>query len=95
MTVNLTKAPQSVTPYAAAKIVNAALLEAGVDRQLPPQMFYNYTTARVSKGKAPLIPTVEVDGKVQVSVDGLTGWLQKYITKAQTTAIAEETVAAE
>jgi len=82
----------SVTPYAAAKLANTFLAEQGIDKVLPPQMFYNYTTARVSKGKAPLIPTVTVDGKVQIEVKGFGEWLQKYTTKL--TAKVEESVEA-
>jgi hypothetical protein len=79
----------SVSPYAAAKIANAALLEAGVNKVLPAQMFYNYTTARIRAGKASLIPTVEVGGKVEITLEGLTAWLGKYLPK-QGVELAEE-----
>jgi hypothetical protein len=71
----------NLTPYAAAKLVNAALIEAGIEKVLPPQMFYNYTTARVNKGKTPLIPTTEVDGKIFIADTDLAVWLQKYVAK--------------
>lgn len=67
----------TMTPYAAAKIVNAALLEHGLDIQIPPQMMYNYAR----KG---YIQTVEVDGRNQIVLEGekgLSEWLQKYLTK--------------
>lgn len=73
----------SLTPYAAAGAVNAALTEAGVSKEIPPQMMYNYTTARVRKGKAPLIP-VDVDketGKVSINEAGFVEWLQRYVKK--------------
>lgn len=68
----------SMTPYAASKIVNATLLEAGVEKVLPPQMFYNYTTARVNKGKVSLI---ELDGNNKITEEGLATWLEKYVAK--------------
>jgi hypothetical protein len=71
----------AITAYAAAELTNKALEEAGVDKRIPAQMIYNYTTARVRKDKKPLIPTVEVDGKVRVEVKGFTKWLQEYVQK--------------
>lgn len=68
----------SLTPYAACKIVNTLLEEAGVDKQLPPQMFYNYTTARINKGKAPFI---EVDENNKITEEGLKTWAEKYLAK--------------
>lgn len=68
----------SMTAYAAAKIVNAALTEAGVDKQIPPQMMYNYTTARLRKGKASFIA---VDKEGRITEAGLTEWLTKYLAK--------------
>jgi hypothetical protein len=61
----------NVTPYAAAKIVNAALAAAGVDKQLPPQMFYNYA-------KKGYIPT---DAAGKISPADLEAWLAKYLAK--------------
>jgi hypothetical protein len=68
----------SMTPYAAAKIVNAALLEANVEKVIPPQMMYNYTTARIRKGKAPFIKT---DAEGRITEAGLAEWLEKYLAK--------------
>jgi hypothetical protein len=83
----------SFSPFEAAKIVNAALKEQGLDKQLPPQMFYNYTKTATSTKKdgtksvrKPLIPTIEVDGRRRITQDVLTAWLQKYVTKLQTPA---------
>jgi len=59
-----------VSPYGAAKIVNAYLKEAGVDKILPPQMFYTY----VKKGYI-----TSVEGKVNAA--NLNEWLVKYLTK--------------
>lgn len=67
-----------MTAYAAAKIVNAALSEAGLDKQIPPQMMYNYTTARIRKGKAPFIAC---DKEGRITEAGLTEWLSKYLVK--------------
>ena len=77
--------PAYVTPYAAAKIVNAALAEAGIDKHIPPQMVYNYTTARVRKGKSPLGGLVMND-EGKVSLDSVQAWASKMITKAKANA---------
>ena len=67
-----------MTPYAAAKLVNQVLADAGLDKAIPPQMMYNYTTARISKGKAPLI---ECDAEGRITEEGLQTWLAKYLVK--------------
>jgi hypothetical protein len=66
-----------VSPYQAAKVVNGWLAADGVEKVLPPQMFYNYTTARIKKGKTPMIPVTE--GKI--STEDLRGWYVKYLAK--------------
>jgi hypothetical protein len=71
-----------LTPYGAAKVANQALKEAGIERVLPPQMFYNYTTARVRAGKNPLIAYTEKGG---VDRKALNEWVTKYIAKASVT----------
>ena len=75
---------QHITAYAAANLVNKALEESGIDKRIPPQMIYNYTTARVRKNKTPLIPIVQVEDKVFVEVKGFGEWLQKYLEKNRT-----------
>jgi hypothetical protein len=65
------------TPYAAAKVVNAALAEVGL-QAIPPQMMYNYTTARVNAGKEPLIAFTPEEG---IDRDALAAWIAKYIAK--------------
>lgn len=82
MSVNLTKTTTpvvTVTPYGAAKIVNELLKEKGIEKVLPPQMFYTY----VKKGYIP-----STDGKI-TSTD-LATWVEKYITKF-TTPVVETT----
>jgi hypothetical protein len=59
-----------LTPYAASKVVNSALSESGVDKVLPPQMFYNY----VKKGYI-----TSTDGRIHT--DDLQVWLVTYLTK--------------
>ena len=66
------------TPYAAAKVVNAALKEAGLDKKIPPQMMYNYTVARIKAGKAPFIAYDETNGVDRKSLDE---WTTKYVAK--------------
>jgi hypothetical protein len=67
-----------MTPYAAAKLVNAALEEAGLSKRIPPQMMYNYTKARVNAGKAPFIA---FDEKKGVDPKSLEEWTKKYVAK--------------
>jgi len=64
----------TMTPYAAAKTVNAALDGAGLDKKIPPQMMYNYA----AKG---YVETVLVDGKKRITSEGLQTWLVGYINK--------------
>jgi hypothetical protein len=76
--VEQTESAKPLTPYGAAKLVNAALEEAGVDKVIPPQMMYNYTMGRLNKGKEPFIgfePTKGVDR------ESLAEWIEKYVAK--------------
>jgi hypothetical protein len=66
-----------LTPYAAAKLVNVVLEEAGLPA-VPPQMLYNYTTNRINKDKQPLI---QFDKETGVDRDDLTRWVREYIVK--------------
>lgn len=80
-----------ISPYLAAKRVNVALAEAGVESTIPPQMMYNYTTAKVRAGKKPLI---EFDVEKGIVVKDFERWLKSYIEKkvAKATEVAEELV---
>jgi hypothetical protein len=69
-----------LTPYKAAKAVNEALKEAGIDKVVPPQMMYNYTSSRVNKGKKPLI---KFDIEKGVDQKDLERWTKSYIEKLQ------------
>ena len=75
-TANSTTAA-AFTPYGAAKFVNQVLTEAGLP-SIPPQMMYNYTTARLNKGKAPLI---KCDATGAITQESLLEWLAKYLVK--------------
>ena len=66
-----------VTPYAAHKLVNAELQEAGLP-SIRPQMMYNYTSGRVAQGKAPFIAFDEAKG---VDLEDLSRWTKKYVAK--------------
>jgi hypothetical protein len=77
---------EGLSPYEAAKVVNKWLADEGHDKKIPQQMLYNYTTARISKGKAPLIKatgTVGEDGKVhaKIKLEDLTEWYARYTAK--------------
>lgn len=74
----------SMTPYQAAKIVNARLVAEGIDKEIPPQMMYNYA-------KKNMIVSVLVEGRQRITQDGLQSWLTKYIAKlTKTTTQTEE-----
>jgi hypothetical protein len=66
-----------ITPYAAAKLVNEVLAEAGLP-PIPPQMMYNYTTNRLNKGKATLIAYTPETG---VDREDLVRWTKEYVQK--------------
>ena len=68
----------NLTPYAASKLVNKALEEAGLDARVPAQMMYNYTSARLNAGKAPLIGYTPENG---VDPASLAVWIESYVAK--------------
>jgi hypothetical protein len=72
----------SMTPYKAAKIVNAALVTEGIEKVIPPQMMYTYA----NKG---YVKSVTVDGKKRITKDGLDEWLVGYINKLTGKTIEE------
>ena len=78
---------KGMTPYAAAKVVNAALTEAGL-KEVPPQMLYNYTSARVNAGKEPFIKYDKKTNTVD-EVD-LQRWMKTYIEKRNAKLVAVE-----
>jgi len=94
--VDLANLPKGISPYLAAKVVNAALAEAGVLRQdgspkvIPPQMMYNYTIARVRASKKPYINTIVVDGKVLVDTAALAAWTKDYVRKQRALTLTAE-----
>ena len=75
-----------VTPYGAAKLVNAWLKRDGKrrGRPLPSQMFYSYTTGRRNKGNKAGIPNfvwhnAELDkDQVRIRIKDLKVWYTKY-----------------
>lgn len=70
---------QLVSPYAASKIVNKWLEEDGVQKKLPPQMFYQYTSAK----KAYIKVTLNEEGKRCVDEADLRDWYEtKYMRRA-------------
>jgi len=61
------------TPYAVAKVVNAALEEAGVERRIPPQMMYNYArNGLIVKGEK---------GRKEYTRDEVRAFVSAYVTK--------------
>jgi 2-keto-3-deoxy-6-phosphogluconate aldolase len=82
---------QILTPYGAAKIVNAELKANGIEKVLPPQMFYNYTTARLNKGKSPMIKFTFEGG---IDREDLARWTKAYIAKQGGATVADPEQAA-
>ena len=72
----------TMTPYTAAKIVNATLKSEGLRKEIPPQMMYNYA----SKG---YVETKIVDGKKRITEAGLQKWLVGYIAKLSGASVVE------
>lgn len=66
-----------LTPYGAATLANARLKEEGLPT-IPPQMMYNYTTAKLRAGKKPLIA---FDPETGVDRDAFGAWLERYVAK--------------
>jgi hypothetical protein len=60
----------NMTPYAACKIVNNMLKEMGIEKTLPPQMFYNYVKKNFIKND---------NGKINEK--DLLEWFTKYSNK--------------
>lgn len=71
----------TLSPYHAAGVVNTWLKDLGVDKKLPPQMFYNYT-------KKAYIKSQLVEGKVKIERDDLRDWFDnKYVPKNHPTKV--------
>jgi len=69
----------TMTPYAAAKVINETLKQRGIEKKLPPQMFYTY----VGKGYIP--STTTENGKKVVTREDLLAWFEGYFEKHHTT----------
>ena len=76
------------SPYQAAKLINAVLAEANLP-SIPPQMMYNYTTARLNAGKNAFI---EVDKDGRITESGLNTWMTKYFAKKGIEVVADDLV---
>ena len=63
--------------YAAAKYINEVLTNNSL-KNVPPQMIYNYTSARIRVNQKPFI-RVNEDGKLEKK--DVDEWLSKYIAK--------------
>lgn len=76
---------KTFSPYACAKIVNVWLQEDGLQKKLPPQMFYTYVKKDYIKS------VTAADGKVVVTEEALANWYAKYTKKAAVAAIETQT----
>jgi hypothetical protein len=78
---------KTFSPYRCAAIVNIWLAEDGIQKKLPPQMFYTYVK------KAYIKSVSDESGKILVTGEALKTWYDKYTKKAATvTAPAEQDV---
>lgn len=72
MSNTVTTNTTTLTPYAVAKLVNAALQAAGIDKSVPPQMLYTYAKkGMLGNAKGTKIIT-------QAQADE---WVEKYVAK--------------
>jgi hypothetical protein len=82
--MNTTPTTPTVSPYEAHKLVNQWLKDEGLTKVIPPQMMYNYTAGRITKGKTPYIPAhLGEDNKWKVDLEGLKSWYAKYAAKVR------------
>jgi hypothetical protein len=65
---------ESYSPYQCAKVINEEFVKMGVDKVLPPQMFYTYT-------KKNMIPSYLENNKKFVKHSDLVEWFVKYCKK--------------
>jgi hypothetical protein len=63
------------SPYKCASVVNEQLVEMGVEKVLPPQMFYTYVKKGYIKSET------DQSGKKYVKHSELVEWFVKYCTK--------------
>jgi hypothetical protein len=75
----------SISPYKCASIVNEWLKADNIDKKLPPQMFYTYTSPEKNYIKA----TTNAAGKREVKLEDLQKWYDKYSQKFKVTEEVE------
>jgi len=80
-----------LTPYACAQLANAQLVAVGLP-PIPPQMMYNYTSAKLRAGKKPLIAFDPAKGVERVAFEG---WLARYLVKKGVTVTVADPEQAE
>ena len=79
-----------LTPFECANVVNGWLKEQGVEKVLPKQMFYNYTTALVRHGQKSRIPVVvDENDKVFIRKSELATWFVGYFAKNHAPKVTE------
>lgn len=66
---------ESYSPYQCAKVINDEFAKKGIDKTLPPQMFYTYTNKQYIKSHK------DTNNKVRVLHSDLVEWFVKYCTK--------------
>lgn len=69
------KVEDSYSPYQCAKVINDEFVSKGIDKQLPPQMFYTYTKKGYIKSFK------DENDKPRVNHSDLVEWFVKYCQK--------------
>lgn len=72
------------TGYGAARYINAKLKELGVEKELPPQMFYTYFK------KGYIKTTINNEGRQVATTKELDEWFKKYNEKRTANETAKE-----
>lgn len=68
-----------ITPFFAARVVNAKLEAEGIDKVVTPQMMYNYAKKHVIESNY----DNRGDGKVYFVGEAFAKWLKKYVERIQ------------
>lgn len=67
---------ETYSPYGLSVLVNEILTAAGIEKELPPQMFYNYT----AKGYIETVDGNKGKGR-KVSKEKALEWTERYLQK--------------
>jgi hypothetical protein len=69
-----------ITPFFAARVVNAKLVAEGIDKTVTPQMMYNYAKKNVIESN---YDSREEDEKIYFEGESFAKWLKRYVERIQ------------